>query len=86
MAPPETYRLDEPIDDPAESKRHEGRAGPVDSPGALIAVPLLVVVKKPNADVSAAELLQFFDGRIAKWQIPDDVALFIAGSVTTTSG
>ena len=35
--------------------------------------PLLVVVKKPNASVSAAELLQFFEGRIAKWQIPDDV-------------
>jgi fatty-acyl-CoA synthase len=35
--------------------------------------PLLVVVKKPNASVSAAELLQFFEGRIARWQIPDDV-------------
>ncbi len=35
--------------------------------------PLLVVVKKPNAELTAAELLAFFDGRIAKWQIPDDV-------------
>ncbi len=35
--------------------------------------PLLVVVKKPNADVSKAELLAFFNGRIAKWWTPDDV-------------
>ena len=35
--------------------------------------PLLVVVKKPGAEVTAAEILGFFDGRIAKWQIPDDV-------------
>ncbi|GAP37274.1 3-(methylthio)propionyl-CoA ligase [Piscinibacter sakaiensis] len=36
--------------------------------------PLLVVVRKPGASLTAAELLAFFDGRIAKWQIPDDVA------------
>ncbi len=36
--------------------------------------PLLVVVRKPGAELSREELLQFFDGRIAKWQIPDDVA------------
>ena len=36
--------------------------------------PLLVVVKKPGAEVTAADILGFFDGRIAKWQIPDDVA------------
>ena len=36
--------------------------------------PLLVVVKKPGTDLTAAELLSFFEGRIAKWQIPDDVA------------
>jgi 3-(methylthio)propionyl---CoA ligase len=35
--------------------------------------PLLVVVKKPNADVSKAELLAFFEGKIAKWWTPDDV-------------
>ncbi len=36
--------------------------------------PLLVVVKKPgNEGVSSADILNFFDGRIAKWQIPDDV-------------
>ncbi len=36
--------------------------------------PLLVVVKKPDAKLTREELLAFFDGRIAKWQIPDDVA------------
>ncbi len=36
--------------------------------------PLLVVVKKPNAQVTRDELLGYFEGKIAKWQIPDDVA------------
>jgi len=36
--------------------------------------PLLVVVKKPGVELSREALLAFFDGRIAKWQIPDDVA------------
>ncbi|MDO9316205.1 MAG: 3-(methylthio)propionyl-CoA ligase [Burkholderiaceae bacterium] len=35
--------------------------------------PLLVVVRKPQAQLSAAELLGFYEGRVAKWQIPDDV-------------
>ncbi|MDM7489869.1 3-(methylthio)propionyl-CoA ligase [Rhodococcus sp. CSLK01-03] len=35
--------------------------------------PLLVVVRTPEADLTAAELLDFFDGRIAKWWLPDDV-------------
>ena len=35
--------------------------------------PIAVVVKKPGMELSAAELLQFFEGKIAKWQIPDDV-------------
>src|SRR5947199_9895182 len=35
--------------------------------------PLLIVVKKPNAQASAADILGFFEGRIAKWQIPDEV-------------
>jgi fatty-acyl-CoA synthase len=36
--------------------------------------PLLVVVKKPGAEVSREELLAFYEGRVAKWQVPDDVA------------
>jgi fatty-acyl-CoA synthase len=47
--------------------------------------PLLVVVKKPGAEVSAAELLAFFEGRIAKWQIPDDVA-FVGEIPHTATG
>jgi len=35
--------------------------------------PIVVVVKKPGAEVSRQELLAFFEGKTAKWQIPDDV-------------
>jgi fatty-acyl-CoA synthase len=35
--------------------------------------PVVVVVKQPGAEVSRDELLAFFDGKTAKWQIPDDV-------------
>jgi acyl-CoA synthetase (AMP-forming)/AMP-acid ligase II len=35
--------------------------------------PLLVVVRKAGQSVTRDELLAFYDGRIAKWQIPDDV-------------
>lgn len=35
--------------------------------------PIVAVAKKPGAEVSREELLQFFEGKTAKWQIPDDV-------------
>jgi acyl-CoA synthetase (AMP-forming)/AMP-acid ligase II len=35
--------------------------------------PLLVVAKKPGAQVTRDELLAFYTGRIAKWWTPDDV-------------
>ena len=35
--------------------------------------PIVVVVKKPGAEVSRDELLGFYEGKIAKWQVPDDV-------------
>ncbi len=35
--------------------------------------PLLVVVKKPGRDVTRDELLAFYEGKVAKWQVPDDV-------------
>jgi fatty-acyl-CoA synthase len=35
--------------------------------------PIIVVMKKPGAEISRDELLAFYDGKIAKWQIPDDV-------------
>ncbi|MBN9430301.1 MAG: fatty-acid--CoA ligase [Burkholderiales bacterium] len=38
--------------------------------------PLLVVVKKPGAEVTREELLKFYEGKVAKWWLPDDV-LFV---------
>jgi 3-(methylthio)propionyl---CoA ligase len=38
--------------------------------------PVVVVVKKPGQEVSREELLAFYEGKIAKWQVPDDV-LFV---------
>ncbi|MEM5342500.1 3-(methylthio)propionyl-CoA ligase [Paraburkholderia azotifigens] len=35
--------------------------------------PLLVVVRRPDADVTREELLAFYEGKLAKWWIPDDV-------------
>jgi 3-(methylthio)propionyl---CoA ligase len=36
--------------------------------------PLLVVVKKPGAQATRDEILAFYEGKLAKWQVPDDVA------------
>jgi fatty-acyl-CoA synthase len=38
--------------------------------------PIVCVVKKPGVEVSREELLAFFEGKTAKWQIPDD-AVFV---------
>ena len=35
--------------------------------------PLLVVTKKPGAEVTREQLIAFFEGKVAKWQVPDDV-------------
>jgi acyl-CoA synthetase (AMP-forming)/AMP-acid ligase II len=35
--------------------------------------PIIAVVKKPGAEVSRDEMLKFYEGKIAKWQVPDDV-------------
>ena len=35
--------------------------------------PLLIVVKKPGAEVTKEQLLAFYEGKIAKWWTPDDV-------------
>ena len=35
--------------------------------------PIIAVVKKPGMEVTRDELIAFFDGKTAKWQIPDDV-------------
>jgi fatty-acyl-CoA synthase len=35
--------------------------------------PIVVVVKRAGAALVREDLLKFYDGKIAKWQIPDDV-------------
>ncbi|MNL80655.1 Long-chain-fatty-acid--CoA ligase [compost metagenome] len=35
--------------------------------------PIVAVALKPNAKVEREELLKFYEGKTAKWQIPDDV-------------
>jgi fatty-acyl-CoA synthase len=35
--------------------------------------PLLVIVKKSGVEVGREDLLSFYEGKVAKWQIPDDV-------------
>ena len=35
--------------------------------------PLLAVVLQPGAKIAKRELLEWFDGKVAKWWIPDDV-------------
>jgi fatty-acyl-CoA synthase len=46
--------------------------------------PLLVVVKKPGAEVTKEELIQFYDGKIAKWWTPDDVTFVDALPIGAT--
>jgi len=47
--------------------------------------PLLVVVPKPAAGLTREHVLSFYQGRIAKWQIPDDV-VFIDELPHTATG
>ncbi|HYX03565.1 MAG TPA: long-chain-fatty-acid--CoA ligase [Reyranella sp.] len=35
--------------------------------------PLLIVVRRPEADVTKSDLLKFLEGKVAKWWLPDDV-------------
>jgi fatty-acyl-CoA synthase len=35
--------------------------------------PLLIVVRRPDADVTKGEVMKFLEGKIAKWWMPDDV-------------
>jgi fatty-acyl-CoA synthase len=46
--------------------------------------PLLIVVKKPGAQVSREELIKFYEGKIAKWWTPDDVAFVEALPIGAT--
>ena len=47
--------------------------------------PLLIVVRKPDVQLTREELLKFFEGRVAKWWIPDDV-VFVAELPHTATG
>jgi len=47
--------------------------------------PIVVVVKKAGQDVSKEELLKFYEGKIAKWWMPDDV-VFVAELPHTATG
>jgi acyl-CoA synthetase (AMP-forming)/AMP-acid ligase II len=46
--------------------------------------PLLVVVKKPGKEATREELLASYEGKVAKWQVPDDVAFVDAIPVGAT--
>ena len=35
--------------------------------------PIIAVVRRPGMDVTRDELIHFYEGKTAKWQIPDDV-------------
>ncbi len=47
--------------------------------------PIVVAVKKPGQNVSREELLKFYDGKIAKWWMPDDV-VFVPELPHTATG
>jgi acyl-CoA synthetase (AMP-forming)/AMP-acid ligase II len=47
--------------------------------------PLMVVVKKPGAEVAKEELIAFFKGKIPNWQTPDDV-VFVEEIPHTATG
>ncbi|WP_341686366.1 3-(methylthio)propionyl-CoA ligase [Limnohabitans sp.] len=46
--------------------------------------PIVCVVKKPGTVVTREELLAFYEGRTAKWQIPDDVVFMDAIPIGAT--
>ena len=46
--------------------------------------PLLLVVRKPGAEVSREALLSFYEGKIAKWWTPDDIAFIDALPIGAT--
>jgi fatty-acyl-CoA synthase len=47
--------------------------------------PIVVVVKKPGEEISKAEMLKFYEGKIAKWWMPEDV-VFVAELPHTATG
>ena len=47
--------------------------------------PIVVAIKKPGATVTRDELLEFYEGKIAKWWMPDDV-VFVEQLPHTATG
>jgi fatty-acyl-CoA synthase len=47
--------------------------------------PIVVAVKKPGQEVSREELLKFYEGKVAKWWMPEDV-VFVAELPHTATG
>ena len=47
--------------------------------------PIVVAVKKPGQDVTREDLLKFYEGKIARWWVPDDV-VFVAELPHTATG
>lgn len=52
--------------------------------GQMMNQPLLIAVKRPGAEVSKEALLQFYEGKIAKWWMPDDVTFVDALPIGAT--
>jgi 3-(methylthio)propionyl---CoA ligase len=46
--------------------------------------PIIAVVKKPGAEVTREALIAFYEGKTAKWQIPDDVVFVEAIPIGAT--
>jgi fatty-acyl-CoA synthase len=47
--------------------------------------PIVVAVKKPGQEVSKEDLLKFYEGKVAKWWLPDDV-VFVKELPHTATG
>ena len=47
--------------------------------------PLLIIVRKPGMDVTREEMLKFYEGKAAKWSMPDDV-VFVEQIPHTATG
>jgi 3-(methylthio)propionyl---CoA ligase len=47
--------------------------------------PIVIAVKKQGANVSREELLKFYEGKIAKWMVPDDI-VFVETLPHTATG
>jgi fatty-acyl-CoA synthase len=46
--------------------------------------PIIVVVKRSGTELTAADLIGFYEGKVAKWQTPDDVVFVDAIPIGAT--